>query len=417
MQLLYTLSILAYRSAIGLASLYNPKAKKWIAGRRDIFKKLESSIDKQAPLAWFHCASLGEFEQGRPVIEAFRKAYPHYKILLTFFSPSGYEVRKSYTGADYIFYLPIDTRANAERFISITRPQIALFVKYEFWFNYLDILYRKSIPFYLISASFRGDQHFFKGYGSWFRKALHHYRHIFVQNETSRQLLSSIGVTNVSVSGDTRFDRVAEIASHAKDISIAELFSRNAQVIVAGSTWPGDEQLLIEYIREHIDVKLIIAPHEIAEEKIVSIISSCERFTKAIRYSQANAAVSDARVLIIDNIGMLSSLYRYGQVAYIGGGFGKGIHNILEAATYGMPVIFGPNYQKFNEAKELVRLGGAFSITGSPTLNETLNALLPDSRKLKEASAISRNYVERNTGATGIILRTISPALAAAQHV
>jgi 3-deoxy-D-manno-octulosonic-acid transferase len=408
MRLLYTISILAYRLAIGIASLFNTKARKWIEGRKGIFEKLEKDIDPSAALAWFHCASLGEFEQGRPVIEAFRKKHPHYKILLTFFSPSGYEIRKSYRGADHVYYLPLDTRANAERFISITQPKIVLFVKYEFWFNYLDILHKKNIPFYLISATFRSDQHFFKSYGAWFRKALNNYAHIFVQNETSKQLLSNAGVQRVTVSGDTRFDRVAEIVSNAKDLPIAGAFANNTQVMVAGSTWEEDEKFLIELIKHHRELKLIIAPHEIGGTRIGSLVSSLEKITTVIRFSQANERnVINSQVLIIDNIGMLSSLYRYGKIAYIGGGFGKGIHNILEAAAYGMPVIFGPNYEKFLEAKTLVKLQGAFSISSYDELNKCVHELLNDQMKLAFASKISGDYVRENTGATSVILNAL----------
>lgn len=412
MRLLYNLSILLYRLAIGIVSPFNPKAKKWIGGRKDIFEKLEKAIAKDAPLAWFHCASLGEFEQGRPVIEAFRKNYPQYKILVTFFSPSGYEIRKNYSGADHVFYLPIDTRANAERFISIANPRLVIFVKYEFWFNYLDILHKKNIPLYLISATFRTSQHFFRAYGGWYRKALHYYTHIFVQNKASKDILNNIGVNQVTVSGDTRFDRVADVASEARELSLAEAFSKDAFVLVAGSTWEADEEFIVPLAREHKELKLIIAPHEISDARISSLVSETERSARVIKYSQADiASVKAAQVLIIDNIGMLSSLYRYGQIAYIGGGFGKGIHNTLEAAAYGMPVLFGPNYQKFLEAKALVKLGGAFSIYSYDDLNNRITTLITDQKKLQHASQVSRNFVQENKGATAAILGKLAGTL------
>ena len=408
MRLLYTLIILLYRLAISAASLFNAKAKRWIEGRKDIFKKLDAAIEKNKPLAWFHCASLGEFEQGRPVIERFKELHPDHKILVTFFSPSGYEIRKNYQEADHVFYLPIDTRANGERFISIADPSIVFFIKYEFWFNYIDVLHKKNIPFYLVSANFRSTQHFFKWYGGWQRKMLHYYKHIFVQNISSKQLLNSIGVNNVTVSGDTRFDRVAQVAAQAKNIHIAEQFSKDGFVVVAGSTWPEDEALLAKAI-ECTTIKLIIAPHEIHEDKIKHLISLFAGDVKACRYSQANiAALAGARVLIIDNIGMLSSLYRCGKVAYIGGGFGKGIHNTLEAAAYGRPVIFGPNYEKFNEAKELVKIGGGFSIDDEEELSRVIVRFVNSTEELEKASKASAEYVQKNKGATEMILNAIS---------
>lgn len=409
MRLLYSIIILTYRLAISAASLFNAKAKRWIEGRKSLFEKLETAIDPSKPLAWFHCASLGEFEQGRPVIERFREFHPDHRILVTFFSPSGYEVRKNYTGADHVFYLPIDTRSNAKRFIAIVNPQIAFFIKYEFWFNYVDLLHRKKIPFYLVSAIFRDDQHFFKWYGAWQRKMLHYYRHIFVQNESSKKLLESIGVNNVTISGDTRFDRVTEVAAEAKNIPAAEAFSREGVVMVAGSTWPEDELILANLLNIP-SLKMIIAPHEISENKIEHIISLVQEHGKVCRYSKSETSgVEGAKVLIIDNIGMLSSLYRYGRIAYIGGGFGKGIHNTLEAAAYGVPVIFGPNYKKFNEAKELVKLGGAFSIHNEDDLLRTVTRLINHREELENASSASGRYVQENQGATGIILKNIIP--------
>lgn len=412
MRLLYSLIIYAYRLAIGLAGPFNAKAKKWAEGRQDIFQKLEAAIQKDHPLAWFHCASLGEFEQGRPLIEKFRETHPGWKILITFFSPSGYEIRKNYAGADHVFYLPLDTRVNAERFISITHPNVVFFVKYEFWFNYLDLLHSRNIPLFLVSAIFRPDQYFFKSYGGWPRRALRNFTHFYVQDESSKQLLNKFGMHNVTVSGDTRFDRVADLAMQPKDIPIAELFSKGAMVIVAGSTWSPDELLLTKLVSNHNGFKLIIAPHEIDEEKIEQIVSSFGGPGQAFRFSQAASADPAAsRVMIIDSIGQLSSLYRYGQIAYIGGGFGKGIHNTLEAAAYGMPVIFGPNYHKFAEAKKLIELGGAFSIADYNQLEQSALALMNAQQLLRSSSEISRNYVMNNRGASEIILRETAPYL------
>lgn len=407
MRLLYTIIILTYRLGISAASLFNSKARRWTEGRKGLFEKLEAAIDRNKSLAWFHCASLGEFEQGRPVIERFREVYPDHKLLITFFSPSGYEVRKNYAGADHIFYLPIDTRTNAERFISLVNPQVVFFIKYEFWFNYIDLLHTKRIPFYLVSALFRNDQHFFKWYGGWQRKMLHYYRHIFVQNQASKELLATIGIKHVTVTGDTRFDRVAKVANQARDISIAEAFSKEGFVVVAGSTWPEDEALLVQLLNIP-SLKMIIAPHEISERKIGHLVSAAAKFGSVCRYSQADEKVKDSKALVIDNIGMLSSLYRYGRIAYIGGGFGKGIHNTLEAAAYGMPVIFGPNYEKFNEAKDLVRLGGAYSIDNEEDLLRIVTRFIDSSEELEKASSLSRAYVKENQGATEMILQMVS---------
>jgi 3-deoxy-D-manno-octulosonic-acid transferase len=413
MRLLYSIIISAYRLGISVAGIFNRKAKLWVEGRENIFDRLEAEIQKDVPLVWFHCASLGEFEQGRPVIEKFRQAYPGYKILLTFFSPSGYEIRKNYTGADHVFYLPIDTRKNAERFISIAKPKIVFFVKYEFWFNYLDVLHKRNVPLYLISAIFRADQYFFKNYGSWPRKALHYYTHVFVQDENSKNLLNAIGVTQVSVGGDTRFDRVVEISKQQKEISLALAFSTTGNpVIVAGSTWPEDDALLSELVKDHKELKLIIAPHEINEDKISALQYTFEKHAAVARYSKTtNEAAAGARVLIIDNIGMLSSLYKYGKIAYVGGGFGKGIHNILEAAAYGMPVFFGPNYYKFSEARELVRLGAGISIGNYHELNKAIASLLKDKEALSALSSTAKSYVHENTGATEKIMRQVKQVL------
>jgi 3-deoxy-D-manno-octulosonic-acid transferase len=405
---MYNLAIYFYVAAIRLASLFNHKAKLWVAGRKNIFEKLQKEITPGAKYAWFHAASLGEFEQGRPVIEAFRQQHPDYKIMLTFFSPSGYEIRKNYAGADHVFYLPADTSRNARRFIEIVQPKLVIFIKYEYWYNYLSLLKKKNIPLYLTSAIFRPSQPFFKWYGRRYRKMLSFFEHLFVQDDASVELLRQAGTTHATKSGDTRFDRVADIVKQAKPISLAESFSNGHFTFVAGSTWEPDEEILIEYINSSsAEVRFIIAPHEIYESGLQRIETKIK--DKVIRFSQANPEnTSSAKVLLIDSIGMLSSLYRYGKIAYIGGGFGKGIHNILEAATFGLPVAFGPNFQKFREARELVELGGATSISNSATLKIYFDELLNNSSKLSLASKICASFVENNKGATAIILNNIS---------
>lgn len=409
MKLLYTIFIHIYSSAIHVASLFNTKARLWVSGRKDILQKIAADFSHPKSVSnnftvWIHCASLGEFEQGRPVIEKLKNTRKNIKIVLTFFSPSGYEVRKNYKEADYIYYLPADITANANTFVSLIKPDIAIFVKYEFWFNYLSELEKQHIPTYLICGIFRKQQHFFKGYGLWFRKHLSAFTHFYLQDETSERLLHSIGYNNTTIAGDTRFDRVMEIASQAKPNDIVENFSSNKKTIVAGSTWQEDIMVLSQFPFKEEGYKLIVAPHEVSETNIQSVIKQFENL-RVVRYSKANN-IQEADILIIDNIGMLSSLYRYGCIAYIGGGFGKGIHNILEAATFGLPVIFGTNYHKFNEAKELIGKGGAFSIASADDFKKTLTKL-SDSNSLQAASSISKDYVNTRTGATDKILNSI----------
>ena len=379
MSLFYQIAIYGYSLTIRIASFFNKKAGLWINGRNDIFKNLEKAIDPNERIAWFHAASLGEFEQGRPVIEAFRQKFPGFKILLTFFSPSGYEIRKNYSGADYIFYLPPDTKPNAKRFIETVKPEIAVFIKYEFWFNYLKILYDKDLPVFVISAIFRKEQHFFKWYGGWFRKMLKSITMFFVQNEESKELLQSIGIENVTISGDTRFDRVSAIAGSLKTFPPVEKFAGNTKVFLAGSTWPRDEELILRLANDLAGkMKFIIAPHEIGHERIASITRLFSGF-KVLKFSESNeSSFAGAHILIIDGMGFLSGLYRYCHIAYIGGGFGKGIHNILEAATFGKPVIFGPKYDKFQEATDLTKLKGAFSVSTAKELEKIAVKLLSD---------------------------------------
>ncbi len=404
MSFLYNILIHLYQFIIWIASLFNPKAQLWVEGRKDILKKLEEQIDPNDKIAWFHAASLGEFEQGRPVIESFRKQYPNYKILLTFFSPSGYEIRKDYEGADYIVYLPIDTKKNAREFIRIVQPKLVIFIKYEFWFNYLKVLSESNIPVFFASVIFRKEQHFFKWYGAWSRKILRRVSFFFVQNQASSDLLKSIGINQVSISGDTRFDRVFSIAQNAKKFPLIEKFAEGDKVFLAGSTWPADEDIIEKLVLQDPSLKLIIAPHEIHQERINSILKKFASH-KVLKYSEADEkSISKAQILIIDGMGFLSGLYQYCHIAYIGGGFGKGIHNILEAATFGKPVIFGPNYQRFAEAVELVQLKGAFTIRDSSEIISITNKLFDDDFAWQSASSICKEYVLKKKGATELIL-------------
>jgi len=390
---------------ICLASRFNRKASFWVQGRKNIIQRIEKAVAGHKKIVWIHAASLGEFEQGRPLLEKIKSEHPDHKVLLTFFSPSGFEARRNYAQADFIFYLPIDLPQNAREFVRIVQPVAAIFVKYEYWMNFLTELKRNKIPTYIISAIFRPKQIFFQWYGIPYRKVLGCFNEIFVQHENSKQLLANIGIHHVSVANDTRFDRVISIAKQSNDIEIVKEFAENQFCIVAGSTWFPDEQILCKYINKNKNVKLIIAPHEISENHIQKAIKLLK--TKWIRYTKIVASreidLSEFQVLIIDNIGMLSSIYRYGKVAYIGGGFGAGIHNILEAAIYGVPVVFGIRYQKFNEALELIQLKGSFSIrkyTGFKTLMEKFTEA-SDFRV--KSGRICANYVENNAGGTLMI--------------
>lgn len=408
MSLIYHIVILFYHGFIRIAALFNSKARLWIQGRKNIFQRLSNDFKDVENVIWFHAASLGEFEQGRPVIEAFRKEYPDFKILLTFFSPSGYEIRKDYQDADFIYYLPIDTLLNAKKFIQITNPKLAVFIKYEFWFNYLEVLNKMKIPTFVISAIFRDDQHFFKSYGGWFRKKLKTISKFFVQNAKSESLLRSVGIDQVVLSGDTRFDRVFEISKAVKSFPLVEKFSAGNKVILGGSTWLKDEELL-KKLMLHFDerVKLIIAPHEIHPDRIKSIHREFNDF-KTINYSELNEEnVNSANILIIDGMGFLSGLYQYCDFAFIGGGFGKGIHNTLEAATFGKPILFGPNYLRFKEAVDLVEKKGAFPIEKEKDLISQAERFFSDDGSLQAASLVCKNYVLNNKGATQLIMKEI----------
>lgn len=405
MRLLYNLGIYIYNLLVWIAANFNEKAALFAKGRKNQFATLQSKIDPSARYIWFHVASLGEFEQGRPLMERIKCEHPDYKIILTFFSPSGYEVRKNYDKADIVCYLPMDTPGNARRFVDMVHPVMAVFVKYEFWCNYLDDLKQANVPTYLVSAIFRPSQLFFKWYGGWYRKVLHNFSHLFVQDDDSVSLLKGIGISEVSVAGDTRFDRVLAIAQSAKDLPVVKAFKgESAPVLVAGSSWPKDEDLLIDYFNSH-SFKMILAPHEVDEAHIQEIIGKLKR--PYIRYtgaSEEDAAQADC--LIIDGIGYLSSVYRYGELAYIGGGFGVGIHNILEPAVYGMPVIFGPNYHNFREAVEMEKAGGAFSINSSADLAKVLDSMFDSSSlRLADTSAVAKEFVAKNCGATDLIMK------------
>jgi len=404
MRIIYNFSIWLYYFLAYIFSFFNKKAKKWITAQKYIFESLDIKSIENQKTAWFHAASLGEFEQGRTVIEEFKQKFPDFKIIVTFFSPSGYEIRKNYEKADLVSYLPIDTYRKAKHFIHIINPDIVFFIKYEFWFNYLKILYREKIPVYLISGIFRENQHFFRFYGYWFRKQLRHFNHFFVQNHSSVDLLKSVGFKNVSLSGDTRFDRVVQIAGHPSDFPLIEKFKNSEKLILIGSSWQAEEEIVNEFIKKtDKSLKFIFAPHEVDSERIKSLKNSCPQ--NSILFSELTEAnYSGSNILIIDNIGILSSLYQYADIAIIGGGFGKGIHNILEAATFGVPVMFGPNYNKFSEALDLINCGGAFSFKNKDKFQIQINLLINDNKLIINSKMQCLNYIKNKKGATKKIL-------------
>lgn len=418
--MIYNIVIYFVLWGIAIASLFNEKVRKMWRGEREAFKILKQKVDPNAKYIWFHAASLGEFEQGRPLMERIRKDYPQYKILLTFYSPSGYEVRKNYEGADIICYMPVDTRLNAIRFLRLVRPVMAFFIKYEFWSNFLHILKHRNIPTYSVSSIFREDQVFFKWYGRNYAGVLKCFTRFFVQNEESKRLLEGIGITVVDVVGDTRFDRVLQIKEAAKQLPICEAFrtgvasSQSAdvphhdfKVFVAGSSWPPDENIFIPFFNEHKDWRLLIAPHVIAEEHL-KLILSLIKGKKVVRYTQTTPEeAADADVLIIDCFGLLSSMYNYGDVAYIGGGFGVGIHNTLEAAVWNMPVIFGPNNKKFQEAQGLLKSGGGFEINTYEDFSGLMSSLMNDETFLKQAGDKAGAFVAHLAGATDKVLASV----------
>jgi 3-deoxy-D-manno-octulosonic-acid transferase len=412
MSLLYKLSVGAYASVIKVASVFNPKAKLWVNGRKGLLEKIRFIVSNQDRPIWIHCASLGEFEQGRPIIEAIKKDFPSKKILLTFFSPSGYEIRKKFPLADYVFYLPIDSPANAKDFIEAVNPVLAIFIKYEFWNNYFTALHKKSIPLFLASAIFRKEQPFFSWYGGFWRGMLHKTTYIFVQDEASYSLLKGIGISHVSVAGDTRFDRVLEASENLKSFPHVKNFCANSKVLVAGSTWIADEQILAEIMKiSPKNVKFIIAPHEVDESHLQQMKKQLNGLDFVL-FSELNKSVKqDCQILIIDNIGMLSQLYQYADLAYIGGGFGSGIHNVLEPAIFGLPIMIGPKYHKFKEAVELISKGSAFVVNNKSEAISTFNDLMIDSSKTAAMGLISKNYVLDNIGATDKIMEKIKEVI------
>lgn len=457
---MYNIAIYIYLIGVAIGSLFNKKIKKMWRGEREAVDLLKEKVDPTAKYVWFHAASLGEFEQGRPLIEQLRATHPEYKILLTFFSPSGYEVRKNYEGADIVCYLPLDTIRNARRFLRAVHPVMAFFIKYEFWYNYLHILRHRGVPVYSVSSIFRPGQVFFKWYGRNYAKVLHCITHFFVQNEVSLQLLKGIGIDEATVVGDTRFDRVLQIKEQAKELPIVEAFKgingkgdackdnlsedackddlsedackrvlsedackedlsedackedlsengcKGCKVFVAGSSWQPDEDIFIRFFNDHPDWKLIIAPHVIGEDHLAYILDKLQM--KAVRYTQATEqSAAEARCLIIDCFGLLSTIYRYGEIAYVGGGFGVGIHNVPEAAVWGVPVLFGPNNKRFQEAQDLLACKGSFEVTDYDSFNTIISRLISDDKFCHQCGEASANYVKSRSGATDIIMKSV----------
>lgn len=404
MSFLYNIFVAVYRLLVSIVALWNKKAQEWARGQKDLFKELEQHVSPSDQIIWMHCASAGEFEQGKPVLEQLKQLYPTHKILVTFFSPSGYASGKKYKGADLISYLPLDTKRNAEKFLQLVHPSLVIFVKYEYWYHHLKAVADRRTPLLLISSIFRNNQVFFKGYGGFYRKILGFYNWIFVQDESSVQLLKSIHINHCSIGGDTRFDRVYTIARNFTELELIKHFVQQDKVLVAGSTWPDDEKRLAQFYHSYTGkLKLIIAPHEINKAHIEHLFSL---FPEALAYSEMEHKPSDNKsVLIIDNVGMLSRLYHYATITYIGGGFNKsGIHNTLEAAVWGKPVLFGSNYQKFKEARDLVAKGAGFSITTDTDLTERATTLLQNEILLEQSSLSAKQYVEENKGASGKIV-------------
>ncbi|MBR6121776.1 MAG: 3-deoxy-D-manno-octulosonic acid transferase [Prevotella sp.] len=407
---MYNLIIYLYLLGVAIVSRFNEKVRKMWRGERDAFRVLREQVDPTARYVWFHAASLGEFEQGRPLMEQLRRDHPEYKILLTFFSPSGYEVRKNYEGADIICYLPLDTVRNARRFLRLVRPEQAFFIKYEFWYNYLHILKHRHVPVFSVSSIFRENQIFFRWYGRQYGRVLKCFTHFYVQNEKSRELLASIGLTNVTITGDTRFDRVLQIKEQAKQLPIS-IDEEHPKVFVAGSSWPPDEDVIAAYFNKHRDWTLIIAPHVIGEDHLQQIEKKLEGWN-ITRYTSLSSAHDTwkgggGKVLIVDCFGLLSSIYRYATVTYVGGGFGVGIHNVLEAAVWDSPVVFGPNNQKFQEAQELKAAGGGFEISSEEDFATLMNRFVADSQFLENSGHKAGQYVKDKAGATQKVLSSV----------
>ena len=411
LSVLYNIAIWCYGVLIGVVGLFNNKAKLFSQGRKGLLKKIAAEVDHSAPIVWFHCSSVGEFEQARPLIEWYKENATNYKILLTFFSPSGYEMRKNYPLADWIYYLPVDTASNARKFLDAVKPEKTVFIKYEFWYNYLNELRKRGIKTYIVSAIFREEQVFFKPWGGLFRKMLSSFTALFVQDELSGKLLESIGIKdNVIICGDTRFDRVNQITASSKEFPAISKFSKDSFTILAGSTWPPCEEILAATVKNFSKVKLVIAPHEIHKEHIAKILETFKGY-KLVKFSDikddSDPRLESSNVLLIDCMGILSSIYRYGDFAYIGGGFGVGIHNILEAATYGIPVAFGPKYQKFKEARDLVALQGATPVRSQEEFYALLDKLVKNKPVREERGKVCLDYVKTNLGATEKIIGII----------
>ncbi len=400
MRLFYNIFIYGYAFFIRMAAPFNKQAARWLSGRKDLFLRMKASVGKHEDIVWFHCASLGEFEQGRPIIESFRKTFPKYKVLLTFFSPSGYELQKDYPAADYVYYLPIDKPKNARRFIRIFQPRLAVFIKYEYWYNYIKELSKNKIPLFFVSAIFRKEQYFFRPGAKWFRSQLQKITWFQVQDKTSSDLLNSIRVFHHQIGGDTRFDRVLKVSQQEASFPVLEKFSRGFDVVVGGSTWPPDENILADYLACNPDIRMVLAPHKTDRGHIGEIQKKFAPFHPALYSATKGETPADCRVLVIDSMGLLSYLYRFGKLAYVGGGFGAGIHNLPEAAVYGLPVIFGPNHQRFREARDLLKNGGGFAIRDTHDFKKTADELLHDAEKYHTASRAAGDYVRKQAGAT-----------------
>ena len=405
---MYNIVIYIYLIGVAIASCFNKKVKKMWAGERQAIKVLRGKVDPNARYIWFHAASLGEFEQGRPLMEHLRKTHPEYKILLTFFSPSGYEVRKNYEGADIICYLPLDTIRNARRFLRAIKPVMAFFIKYEFWYNYLHILQHRGVPTYSVSSIFRPDQIFFQWYGKGYGRVLKCFTHFFVQNIESKNLLAKLDIHDVEVVGDTRFDRVLQIKEASKQLPIVEKFTENtSKVFIAGSSWLPDEEIFLKYFNLHKDWKLIVAPHVIGEDHLAQIFELLKG-RRVVRYTEATEEnVKDAEVLIIDCFGLLSSIYHYGTISYVGGGFGVGIHNVLEAAVWDIPVIFGPNNKRFQEAQGLIMAGGGFEINDYQSFRDLMMRFETDEMFLQTSKKHAGEFVKGRAGATEKIMGSL----------
>lgn len=404
MSFLYHILLYFYSFAVSIFSFFNQKAKQWIDGRKNILQHIQSTVNLADEIVWFHCASLGEYEQAKPVIEKLKQHNPSFKILVTFFSPSGYEIRKNDPLLDYVFYLPIDTKHNAQQFLKITNPKMAFFVKYEFWFNYINQLKQNNIPTYLISGVFRDNQLFFKWYGKWYKKVLHGFTHFFVQNNYSKELLLANNFTNVTLSGDTRFDRVYENSLNPKQLPLIEKFKGNSLLIIGGSTWQPEEKILADYIKLNPEQKLIIAPHDISEKHLVEIEKNIQQ--KTLRYSKANNEnITSTTILIVDSIGLLANMYQYSDITLIGGGFTGALHNILEPASFGNVVLFGPKHHKFHEADEIIAFNGGFSIANSNDFVKKIELILSN---LNEYKTNSKNYINNNKGATNQLLNKLN---------